>query len=305
MLISHFASFIRIVDAGSLSRAAEQLGVTQPGLSQQLAVLEADFGAQLLLRHRQGVTATPAGKVVYRHAQTIVRQMEQARTAVAGSTGEVAGNVSIGMLRSLASKLAVPLLAAIRSRFPKVHVRLVETSGEQLTVLLASGTLDIAVMPDVMVTDRFVPRPLVTEGLFLIQQSGGDGEPIALEDITPLPLTLPTRTHPLRLHIERIFAERDLTPNVVVECDTLHETLSTVGHGDIGTILPLGSIDRFPGVLSARAISEPELAWDSSLCMLEDLPLSRAASAVFDLVTESVDQGVATGQWAGLSLRED
>lgn len=74
--------FVKIVDIGSLTQAAEVLHIAQPALSQQVATLENELDQQLLIRTKRGVTPTEAGKILYAHARTILRQCEQAQTAV-------------------------------------------------------------------------------------------------------------------------------------------------------------------------------------------------------------------------------
>jgi DNA-binding transcriptional LysR family regulator len=74
--------YVKIVDIGSLTQAAEVLHIAQPALSQQLAALEGELDQQLLIRTKRGVTPTEAGKILYSHAQTILRQCEQAQSAV-------------------------------------------------------------------------------------------------------------------------------------------------------------------------------------------------------------------------------
>ncbi|ACT06371.1 HTH-type transcriptional regulator CatM [Dickeya dianthicola] len=76
--------FVKIVDIGSLTQAAEMLHIAQPALSQQVATLESEMEKQLLVRSRRGVTPTEAGKILYSHAQTILNQCEQAKHAVNG-----------------------------------------------------------------------------------------------------------------------------------------------------------------------------------------------------------------------------
>ena len=71
--------FVQIVDSGSITRAAAVTGIAQPALSQQLAVLENELKVKLLDRSVSGVTPTPAGKILYAHAQTILRQVEDMR----------------------------------------------------------------------------------------------------------------------------------------------------------------------------------------------------------------------------------
>ena len=87
--------FVKIVDIGSLTQAADILHVAQPALSQQLATLEGEVRQQLLLRTKRGVTPTEAGKVLYRHAQLILRQCAQAQADM-----DAAGRASPGRCRS-------------------------------------------------------------------------------------------------------------------------------------------------------------------------------------------------------------
>jgi LysR family transcriptional regulator, nitrogen assimilation regulatory protein len=75
-------SFVKIVDTGSVSRAAGILRVAQPALSQQIASLEQHFKHQLLLRSNVGITPTEAGLILYRHAQIMLKQIEQAQTDI-------------------------------------------------------------------------------------------------------------------------------------------------------------------------------------------------------------------------------
>ena len=86
-----------VVDAGSITRAADLLHIAQPALSQQMTALESLFGQQLLSRSKQGVEPTEAGRVLYRHARVILRQLEQAHAEVEVVGRELAGGVSVGL----------------------------------------------------------------------------------------------------------------------------------------------------------------------------------------------------------------
>jgi LysR family nitrogen assimilation transcriptional regulator len=89
--------FVKIVDIGSLTQAAEVLHIAQPALSQQVATLEGELDQQLLIRTKRGVTPTEAGKILYTHARTILRQCEQAQLAVNNVGQTLRGQVSIGL----------------------------------------------------------------------------------------------------------------------------------------------------------------------------------------------------------------
>jgi LysR family nitrogen assimilation transcriptional regulator len=302
MDISRFASFIKIVDLGSLSRAAEQLGVAQPGLSQQIAALEADLGAQLLLRGRQGVTPTVAGRILYRHAQMILRQLDNAKSAVQATGATVAGHVSVGMPRSVSTMTTVQLLVEIRRRYPDVSVRVTDNAVTQLAELLMNGRLDMAILPTALQTGQFIHRPLIVEGYYLVESDDGEGDQqatVTMAEVSRLPLMTTSRAHPVRKLVDDSFAAVGLTPNITLECDSLQETLAIVANGGIATLLPWASARRFPGLLKQRRVVENELLWESGLCISDSLPLSRAATQIYDLVAEVISGELASGGWPG------
>src|SRR3979490_2721718 len=88
--------FVKIVDIGSLTQAADILHVAQPALSQQIATLEGEVRQQLLVRTKRGVTPTEAGRALYRHAQLILRQCEQARVDMNAAERGLSGAASGG-----------------------------------------------------------------------------------------------------------------------------------------------------------------------------------------------------------------
>lgn len=139
--------FVKIVDIGSLTQAAEVLHIAQPALSQQVATLEGEMDQQLLIRTKRGVTPTEAGKILYTHARTILRQCEQAQLAVNNVGQTLRGQVSIGLAPgTAASAITMPLLQTVRNELPEVMVYLQESSGTALNDKLLAGQLDMAVL---------------------------------------------------------------------------------------------------------------------------------------------------------------
>src|SRR5690349_18539130 len=121
MDIRQLRTFVRIVDLGSLSRAAGALRIAQSALSQHVAALETELRAQLLQRSTRGVTPTEAGRLLYRHAQAILQQVDDCRAAVAAQASEPTGRVAFGMPLSLVAPLALPVFQAVRAQYPGVQ----------------------------------------------------------------------------------------------------------------------------------------------------------------------------------------
>lgn len=159
--------FVKIVDIGSLTQAAEVLHIAQPALSQQVATLESELDQKLLVRTKRGVTSTEAGKVLYSHARAILQQGELAQRAV-GNVGQiVSGQVSIGLAPGTSSSPRIrPLLQAVRDQYPQMTVYLHENSSAALNEKGRRGQLDMAVHYDPAVFSGVSSVPLLKKIFF-------------------------------------------------------------------------------------------------------------------------------------------
>jgi LysR family nitrogen assimilation transcriptional regulator len=166
MELGQLRYFVAIVDHGSLSRAALVLHVAQPALTQQLRQLEEELGAQLLHRSAHGVLSTDAGKIFYEHAQAILKQVADARSAVTQSTTRPSGSVTLGLPHSISGALA--LLTAARATYPEITLQLTEEISGNLIEQLKSGRLNLAVLFDDGQLGGFEATPLVEEDLMYI-----------------------------------------------------------------------------------------------------------------------------------------
>jgi LysR family nitrogen assimilation transcriptional regulator len=160
--------FVKIVDIGSLTQAAEVLHIAQPALSQQVATLEGELDQQLLIRTKRR-DADRSGQDPYTHARTILRQCEQAQLAVNNVGQTLSGQVSIGLAPgTAASAITMPLLQTVRNELPEVMVYLQESSGTILNDKLIDGQLDMAVLYERSPVAGIVSQPLLKEDLYLV-----------------------------------------------------------------------------------------------------------------------------------------
>ena len=190
--------FVKIVDIGSLTQAADVLHIAQPALSQQIATLEGEFRQQLLVRTKRGVTPTEAGQVLYRHAQIILRQFELAQSDVNHSGRSLSGQVSVGLAPgTAASALALPLLKAVRARHPSILLYLNENFGTTLSELVMNGRMDMAVLYAGKTPVHGLSfRSLLMEPLFLVvpRDTFSQFTNIDLTRVNELDLLLPRPT---------------------------------------------------------------------------------------------------------------
>ncbi len=283
MDVKQLKYFVAVVEAGSLSKAALKLAVSQPSLSQQIGTMEYEMGAPLLLRSTAGVRPTQAGNTLYRHAQTILKQFEQMRGEVSrGEHGEV-GRVAVGLPTTIAAAIAEPLFTHVRDTYPGITLELFESMSGYIAELLANGRLDMAVLFRDIETRGVTVTPLFTEQLSYYGPAPTDdlhATVVTLVELSGVPMVLPSKDSGLRLLVERTFAKEGLDLNVVADIDSLSTMLAIVNQGKVGAILSgvLGRVNR-SGAVAPRAIS-PALERTVSLCVPTALPQNAASRAV-------------------------
>jgi len=296
--------FVAIVDHGSLSRAARVLHIAQPALTQQIRQLEEELAAQLLHRSAQGVIATDAGKIFYEHAQAILKQVMDARSAVAQSNGKPSGTVALGIPQSVSGALALPLLTAIRATYPEITLQLTEELTGNLILQLRSGLINLAVLFDDGQLSAFAATPMVEEQMMYItradsQYGVGRSKSVSLAKAIQAPLILPGLQHGVRPRIENRVRAQGMALENVIEINSVAILKSAI-LADIGaTILPvaplLAEIER--GDMVAHPMSGEPMSRTLALCASKNIPLTNAAAAVERLVLDVTDDLCRTGRW--------
>lgn len=300
--------FVAIVDHGSLSRAARVLHIVQPALSQQLQQLEEELGASLLHRSSRGMQATDAGKLFYEHAQAILKQVSDARSAVTQSTDKPSGTVALGIPQSASAALAFPLLKTIREVYPDIHFQLTEELTGNLHEQLRSGRLNLAILFDDGQLSQFNCWPMVEEEMLYItcknSRFASRQKQISLLQALQSTLILPSILHGVRPRIEQVVAQAGLQTQEVIDITSI-AILKSALMADMGaTILPaspmLAELER--GEMQAWRLADARLSRTVTLCASKNIPLTNAAQAVQKLVLEVTRQLCVSGHWQNTQL---
>lgn len=296
--------FVRVVELGSMGRAAVDLGLVQSALSQQIGRLEGELSTRLLQRSAKGVTPTEAGVAFFQQAQLALRHADEAVRAAQQS--RLSGSVSVGLAPTTASVLGLPLMLAVRERYPDVRLHVVESLSGHLSAMLNARQLDLAVLFDTDPGRRWSVTLLVEEKLFLIQARGQGRKPLPaklrLAQVKDLPLILPSGSHGLRSTLDAAFTGQRLQKLLAMEIDSLAMLMDAVRAGLGCTIQPRAALARFADADQAFEVAEladPRLRRLNSLCSLSDDELSPAALAVRVVLADCARTLVAAGAWAG------
>lgn len=310
--------FVRVVERGSMSRAALDLDVVQSALSQQITRLEGELATRLLHRTPRGVAPTEAGLAFFREAQLTLRHAEQAVRAA--QQARLSGTVTVGLAPTTSGVLGLPLMQAMRSRYPDVRLHMVEGMSGHLTDMLHARQLDLAVLFDTRLHQaqpagtgrRWQVQPLLEEDLFLICARGGPGarrlpETITVAELGDEPLILPTGPHGLRSTLDTAFARDRVAPHIVLEVDSLAMVMAAVDAGLGSTLQPWAAMGRYPDAarrFQCARLTDAPARRVNLLCSLSEDELSPAALAARVVVADCVRGLVEAGQWFGTTLIE-
>lgn len=297
--------FVGIVDSGSLTRAAQEMRVAQPALSQHLKRLEEDLGQPLLLRTRRGIVPTEAGRLLYERGRSLLGQVEVLREDLRSAQAEPRGFSSIGIPTSLGAVLSVPLAAAVRHDFPQVRLRVVEGLSGHMAEWLRAGRLDLAVIFGESLTG-LACRTVATEDLRLVMAgtdpqrealTGAQGD-VSFRQVAALPLILPGRPHGVREEVEVVARQCGLTLDVVLEMDALESIRALVAGGFGYTVLSgrvaHGGAER--GLVSLP-IRDPAITRTIHLAHVAERPLSNAARAVEKTLVTQLENLIHNKVW--------
>lgn len=157
------ALFLRAARIGALGKAGRDLGLSPTAASQRLQALEADLGVVLFHRTTRAIALTAEGEAFHEHARRILAEMEDARTALAGETGAVKGELRVTVSASFGRRHVAPQIAAFLAEHPELSVRL-EMTDAMVDIVEAGHDLAIRIgaLPDSsLVAQRLAPSPRV------------------------------------------------------------------------------------------------------------------------------------------------
>lgn len=300
--LRYFAAAAR---SGNLGRAAQELNVTPPAISQQLRKLEDALGTQLLIRHGRGVTPTPAGARLLERIDTILHLLD-APLDLEPAAAEIRATVSLAVPAEIGALLVVPLIAQVRCRWPDVTLDLQETVGGGIETRLLGRQVDIALLPDPPELDELRIDPLLTEGLGLVTAPSAalaqSSLPLRLRDLAGVPLILPNPRHWIRRRLAKAGFQRGLRLDAAFQVDSVAMTREMVRNSLGCTILPAVAVrdEIARGALVFRPIAQPALSTTQAIAVRRMAPpIVRDIARVAGDVIRSL---AASGTWPGAQL---
>jgi DNA-binding transcriptional LysR family regulator len=152
--------FLEVAATLNLSRASERLGISQPSLSLAMKRLEETIGTDILIRHKQGVTLTHAGKQLLAHTKQLLQYWESTKTRALASHEEVRGCFTLGCHSTLAIHSLSGLLPVLLEKNPALEIKLKHDISRKIVEEVMKLSIDLGIVANPMKHPDLVIRKL-------------------------------------------------------------------------------------------------------------------------------------------------
>lgn len=254
--------FVSVVEAGNMTRAAEQLHVAQTALGMQIRQIEEDLGIELLVRHSRGIEPTKAGSLLHTRALAILKLVEETRKEVATCDREDSETIRLGITPALMMIAGSEIILTVRKHLPQVFLNVVEGMSHVLFDTLSRGDVDFILCYDVPDLPQFSRTALLQDDLVLVTLPGPrKGEPIAFVDVLEETLVLSGPGDTISAIMERTARELGLEFKAGFEVGSVSAQKNLVIRGAGSSVMPyFAVIDEVrAGTLDARPVTMPAI----------------------------------------------
>ncbi|HEY2643803.1 MAG TPA: LysR family transcriptional regulator [Galbitalea sp.] len=294
MELRQLEHFVAVAEERHFTRAAQNLLISQSGLSASIRALEVELGATLFVRSTRRVELTTAGKALLADSIRTLASAAAAQNAVAAVRGLLRGTLSVGAEQCVGPVDIPTELAGFRQVNPGVDIRLRFGGTTELTESVASGLTDVALVVDSgMVTPGVRLVPLATHGLVILSLpgSGLSTEPTDIADLADRQLVGFQPGWGCRTLAEQAFALAGVDYRPSMEVNDVHSLLDLVGHGLGVAVVPAPFGRKRPDLLRATPLTTGSPQWTAALAVAEEP--SPAATAFLDQIVSRVQAQAA------------
>lgn len=160
--------FVALTEAGSVTKAATLLGITQSSLSKYLIRLEKNIGLELFVRHSAPLQLSPAGRIYLEHIREVIKKEDILEQQLKGLVGQPQGEVAIGMTLWRSEALLPVVLPGFYEKYPFIKVKVCEGNHKHIYALLEKNEIDIGIINLQLNYENFIFESFKRERIFLV-----------------------------------------------------------------------------------------------------------------------------------------
>jgi len=244
MTQNHMRIFVEVYRCLNMTRAAENLNMTQPAVTRAIKDIESYYGIRLFERYNKGLYPTEKAKAVYYRALTIMSAFSTMEKELQ-DTNKI-GTLRLGATISIGIYMLPKLVKEINENHPRLDVKVDIENGASIEKKLMSNELDIAFIEGPVMNPNLIKRSVFIDRLVVIASPDSDiKDEMTLEELSRKPILSREKGSVTRNYIESTFLASDLTMNPIWESESAHAIINAV-HENIGvSILPEKIVNHF------------------------------------------------------------
>lgn len=259
---------LRIAEHGSYTRAATAQGVSQPALSNSIAVLEKALGVRVLERTRHGARLTEFGRLLAPHAAALDSVLARAASDIELKKLGLEGSLAVGVSPIACVDIVPDAIAGVKRETPNIAVAIHERPDDELIDNLRSGEIDVMVSPTGLLTDPpDIQREVLLHDVFVVimrrRHVLARHKSLALSELRGAQWVMPNAHTTMRRQIEAVFAaENEAWPLHCISTNSVTALKSLVMRGDAVSISShrLVALEHDAGRLACVPLREPHFA---------------------------------------------
>jgi DNA-binding transcriptional LysR family regulator len=291
MNLNYLRSFCATVQNNSISKAAKQLHLTQPGLSLQLQALENEVGSPLLIRSNKGVELTDAGKILYDYAATILSLEENILKDISDAKKPI-DTLKIGACKAIGEYALPCSLYLFKRHHEAMSLQTTVSNSKDIAESIHNRTLNIGIVTNDTNDCRFESKHITSNPLLLVTAMPLIKTEIHAEELKKLPLILRAPGSGIREKILKELIKKGMSANElhpIFEIDSMEAIKTSVIAGKGVAFIPELSIKReiSLGQLTVINIHDLPLDLDYYFIRLRDYRLTESEKAFEDFILSS------------------
>lgn len=234
--LEHYRVFCKVAQNHSFSKAAQELFLSQPAISQAIRQLEEQLGTQLFLRSSKRVELTAEGQLLYEYASSALGLLESAEQQLGGLQTLSVGQLRLGAGDITVRHLLLPCLEQFHQLYPQVHLSIYNRTSAGSLELLRAGRIDAAFVSLPIEDERIaVHWETPVQDIFVAGErfSHLRSRPISDRELSALPLIMLEQKANSRSYVQRFFLRRgiDLKPEIELASYELMSELARINLG--------------------------------------------------------------------------
>ena len=229
--------FYTVANNGNITKAAEELNITQPAISKAIKKLEEQMGGQLFVRTKRGVVLTVEGKEFYKYIKQAMEYITNGENKFTELINLDTGCIRIGISTTLTKEFLLPFLKKFHKQYPKIDIQIYTYLTTDLIPKLRNGLIDLVILNMTNINYgediEIIPCKKVHDCFIVNKSHKLANKKVSLKDLNKYPLVLQSKNSNTRIFLDEFAKTHNVTlkPNIELASYSLVVEFAKIGLG--------------------------------------------------------------------------